>query len=73
MQDGKSWKTTVGGVAALLAALGLLGNMIAGNAEFSMENISIVMTAFGAAWGLFKAKDSNVHGAGDSATTVHSK
>lgn len=66
----KSKNTTWMGIAAILGSLTIVVNVLAGNAEFSMENIGVVITGISTGIGLLLAKDANVTGAGDNAVKV---
>lgn len=67
--NGKSWKTTAGGIGMILAALAHIITMITGNATFSIEGITIDITGITGGLALLNAKDNNVTGAGINAET----
>ena len=68
---GKNWKTSAGGVSAILAGLaGLLSLFKAGN--FDTNAIMTAIGTIGGGIGLLMAKDHNVTG-GDTAQTQLAK
>lgn len=58
-----SWKTTAGGIGALLIGLGMLGNVVknflAGE-PVSMEQLAIALAAISAGFAGIFARDNNV-------------
>lgn len=66
---GKNWKTSTGGLAAILGGLaGLLKGIVDG--DLSMESVSILVSTIGAGFGLLKAKDHDTVGVGTTAVKV---
>jgi hypothetical protein len=55
----KSWKTTLGGVAAILAGLGLIAKMVS-EGNYDAEKILGALTAIGAGFTGIFARDNNV-------------
>lgn len=56
----KSWKTTVGGIGAILAAIGGALNLLFDNNPATNPDWGIVATAVMTGFGLIFARDNNV-------------
>jgi hypothetical protein len=54
-----SWKTTAGGLAAILGGIGVIANMYA-TGGWDLHGLGTAVTGIGAGVGLLWAKDSNV-------------
>jgi hypothetical protein len=67
-----NWKTSIAGIATILSALGLIGHMLQ-TGGFDVNTITLAITQIMAGVGLLGAKDGNVTGIGDKATTDVSK
>lgn len=55
----KSWKTTLGGVAAILAGLGLIAKMVS-DGDYNAEKLMAAVAAVGAGFTGIFARDNNV-------------
>jgi hypothetical protein len=55
-----SWKTTAGGMLALLGGIVTIGNMVIGGAQIDPTQISLALAAIGAGFTGLMAKDHNV-------------
>ncbi len=55
----KSWKTTLGGVAAILGGLGLVAKMIS-DGDYGSDKIMSAVAAIGAGFTGIFARDNNV-------------
>ena len=58
-----SWKTTAGGVLAMLGGVVTIGNMFVGGGSIDPTNISLALAAIGAGFTGLMAKDHNVSNA----------
>jgi len=58
-----SWKTTAGGMLALLGGIVTIGNMVIGGAAIDPTQISLALAAIGAGFTGLMAKDHNVSNA----------
>lgn len=69
----KSWQTTLGGILAGLGGVGaLIAQMGFADTAWGQKLTAIcgAIFAMGTAWGLVKAKDANVTGAGKDAKEI---
>jgi hypothetical protein len=65
-----SWKTTAGGILALLGGVVTIGNMVVGGAPLDVNTLSLAITGIGAGFAGLMAKDHNVS---NSPTPVQAK
>lgn len=54
-----NWKTTAGGIASLLGGVTLLLNMLAGNDEFTTDQLSIALGLIGTGVAGLMARDAD--------------
>jgi len=73
MNNGKSWKTTTGGVGMVLAGLAYFIAVITGQTPITFEGATAAFTGISGGIALIFAKDSNVTGAGHNGTMDDAK